>query len=65
VTLEVYDSEDRHVEILFSPGKGESADITQSDVNRVLQTLTSVEADGDAADSDALSGTKEQKKPPA
>ena len=28
VALELYDSEDRHVEILFSPGKGEGANIT-------------------------------------
>jgi hypothetical protein len=47
VALELYDSEDRHVEILFSPGKGEGANITQSDVNRVLQTLTPVEVNAD------------------
>jgi hypothetical protein len=39
VTLELYDAEDRHVEIIFglpaSPGGG----ITQADINRMLETL--------------------------
>lgn len=41
VTLELYNSNDQHVEIIFLPGKGEDAGITQADVNRVLQTLAS------------------------
>jgi hypothetical protein len=39
VTLELYDSKDQHVQIVFLPGKGEDAGISQADVNRVLQTL--------------------------
>jgi len=46
VTLELYDSKDEHVEIMFFPGKGEGAGITQSDVYRVLQTLAPVVVDG-------------------
>lgn len=44
VTLELNDSKDQHIEIIFIPGKQESANITQSDVNRVLQTLEPVKA---------------------
>ncbi len=40
VTLELNDSKDQHIEIIFFAGKQEDASITQSDVNRVLQTLT-------------------------
>jgi hypothetical protein len=47
VTLELYDSKDQHVVIIFLPGKGEGAGITQSDVNRVLQTLAPAMANGD------------------
>jgi hypothetical protein len=65
VTLELYNSEDQHVEILFDPGKGEGAGITQADVNRVLQTLTPVKANDDTADSDASPHSKGQKKPQA
>jgi hypothetical protein len=39
VTLELYDLQDEHVEIIFSPGKGESAGLTQADINRVIQSL--------------------------
>jgi len=39
VTLELYDSNDQHVEIIFVPGKQESAGIGQADVNRALETL--------------------------
>ena len=39
VTLELYDSQDRHVEIIFMTKKGAGADITQADVNRALETL--------------------------
>src|SRR5258708_32144567 len=61
VTLELYDSEDQHIEIMFS-GRQESAEIMQSDVNRVLQTLTPVKANADTA---ASARSKEQKKPQA
>jgi hypothetical protein len=37
VTLELYDSQDRHVEIIFVTKK--DADITQADINRALETL--------------------------
>jgi hypothetical protein len=60
VTLELYDPEDRHVEILLSPGKGEGEHITQSDVNRVLQTLRPLETNAHTADSDASSRSKNQ-----
>jgi hypothetical protein len=39
VTLELYDSQDRHVEIIFLWKKNEGVDVTQADLNRVLQTL--------------------------
>lgn len=39
VTLEVYNSQDQHIEIIFQPGKGEAGLISQADVNRVLWTL--------------------------
>ena len=39
VTLELYDAQDQHVEIIFSPGKEESAGLTQADINRVSESL--------------------------
>jgi hypothetical protein len=39
VTLELYDAQDRHIEIIFSLATNPEASITQADVNRVLQTL--------------------------
>lgn len=39
VTLEVYDGEDRHIEIVFHSGKDVSSSLTQADINRTLQTL--------------------------
>jgi hypothetical protein len=39
VTLELYDTEDRHVEIIFSYPPTVEGRITQGDVNRVLQSL--------------------------
>ena len=39
VTLELYDSEDRHVEILFYSDSMSSSEITQADINRTIQTL--------------------------
>jgi len=42
-TLELYDSQDQHVEIIFM-GKNEAGvDITQGDINRVLETLRPAE----------------------
>lgn len=43
ITLELYDSRDRHIEIIFGPGKGADAAISQADINRVLWTLASVD----------------------
>jgi hypothetical protein len=65
VTLELYDSKDQHVEIIFFPGKQGDASITQSDVNRVLQTLAPAVVNATAAESDALPGTRGHKKPQA
>ncbi len=42
VTLELYDSQDRHVEIIFMGKKNSGFDITQADINRALVTLTPV-----------------------
>lgn len=39
VTLELYDSTDRHIEIIFARKQNSGMDITQADVNRVLKTL--------------------------
>ena len=39
VTLELYDFQDRHVEIIFMTKKDSGADIAQSDINRALETL--------------------------
>lgn len=39
VTLELYDSLDRHVEIIFMTKKDSGADIIQADINRALETL--------------------------
>jgi hypothetical protein len=39
VTLELNDSNDQHIEIIFLPGKQGDAGLTQADVNRVLHTL--------------------------
>jgi hypothetical protein len=39
VTLELYDSQDRHVEIEFYSGTTGAAELTQSDINRTIQTL--------------------------
>lgn len=39
VALEVYDIEDRHVEIVFHSGKDVSSSVTQADINRTFQTL--------------------------
>jgi hypothetical protein len=39
VTLEVYDTQDQHVEIIFFSGKSESAGVTQPDINRAFQSL--------------------------
>ncbi len=39
LTLELYDSNDQHVEIIFVPGKQEGSGISQADVNRALETL--------------------------
>ena len=64
VTLELYDSEDQHIEIMFSAGKQEGLEIMQSDVNRVLQTLVPTVVDGAAsAKSDSSSRSAGQKKP--
>lgn len=54
VTLELYDSKDQHVQIVFLPGKGEDAGITQADVNRVLQTLAPAMANDNGAPSAPL-----------
>jgi hypothetical protein len=64
VTLELNDSKDQHVEIVFLSGKQENASITQSDVNRVLQTLAPLVVDASsAAASGAASPPQDQKKP--
>ncbi|PYT60319.1 MAG: hypothetical protein DMG35_11875 [Acidobacteria bacterium] len=64
VTLELYDSEDQHIEIMFSAGKQEGAEILQSDVNRVLQTLVLAAANSNtAAKSDVTPRSKGQRKP--
>ncbi|MGB9463475.1 MAG: hypothetical protein WBR10_00040, partial [Candidatus Acidiferrum sp.] len=39
VTLELYDAQDRHVEISFGLPAGPKGRITQGDVNRVIETL--------------------------
>jgi len=39
VTLEVYDNQDRKIEIVFCPGKPGQAGVSQADINRVLQSL--------------------------
>lgn len=39
VTLELYDAEDRHVEISFGLPANPGGGITQADINRVLETL--------------------------
>ena len=39
VTLELYDAEGRHVEILFGLPASPAGGITQADINRVLVTL--------------------------
>jgi hypothetical protein len=39
VTLELYDSQDRHVEIEFYSGTTGAAELTQSDINRTIQSL--------------------------
>jgi len=39
VTLELYNGQDRHLEIIFYPGKVEAAALTQADVNRALKSL--------------------------
>ena len=39
VTLELYDPQDFHVEIVFSTARDGRAKLTQADVNRVLETL--------------------------
>ncbi len=66
VTLELNDDKDQHLEIIFIPGKKADAAITQSDVNRVLQTLAPTSADGAAAAKSHSSSTSaEQKKPQA
>ena len=44
VTLELYDSQDRHVEIVFSSGKSDDSAFSQEDINRVLLTLGSTSA---------------------
>jgi hypothetical protein len=64
VTLELNDDKDQHVEIIFIPGKQADATITQSDVNRVLQTLAPTAADA-AAKTDSSSRPAGQKKPQA
>lgn len=40
VTLELYDLQDHHVEVIFRPGKDAVTTISQADINRVLWTLT-------------------------
>ncbi|MGA2300293.1 MAG: hypothetical protein ABSG77_06325 [Candidatus Acidiferrum sp.] len=39
VTLELYDNQDRHIEIIFWPGATEDAGVTQADINRGLESL--------------------------
>ena len=39
VTLELYDPQDRRVEIIFASKSGATERITQADINRVIQTL--------------------------
>jgi len=39
ITLELYDDQDRHVEVIFCPGRESAAAISQADVNRVIWTL--------------------------
>jgi hypothetical protein len=43
ITLEVYDLQDRHIEIIFSPGNSPNAMITQADIDQVVLTLAPVE----------------------
>jgi len=43
VTLEVYDNQDRKVEIVFCPGMPGQAGVSQADINRVLQSLHSTD----------------------
>jgi hypothetical protein len=45
ITLELYDSQDRHIEIIFGPGKTADAAIFQADINRVIWTLVPVDTD--------------------
>jgi hypothetical protein len=39
VTLELYDAQDRHIEIIFGLPTNPEGHITQADINRVLETL--------------------------
>lgn len=49
ITVEVYDLQDRHIEIIFGPGNEPNAAITQADINRVLLTLAPVEPSNSAS----------------
>ncbi len=40
VTLELYDSQDRHVEIVFIPNRSTGIGLTQQEINRVVQSLS-------------------------
>lgn len=44
VTLELYDSADRHIEIIFDRKQNSGMDIMQADVNRVLETLKTLDS---------------------
>lgn len=55
VTLELYDFNDRHVEIVFHPGGSPGASLTQADINRVIRTLRRV---GEAAPISERQATK-------
>jgi hypothetical protein len=65
VTLELNDVKDQHVEIIFLPGKQGNANITQADVNRVLQTLASTTANAATGAEKGASRSKEREKPQA
>lgn len=44
VTLELYDSQDQHVELIFMAGKDPEMGVTQPEINHTLQTLSATPA---------------------
>lgn len=52
ITFELYDAQDRHVEVVFHPGRDAAASIPQADVNRVLLTLSPIDRVASKSDKD-------------